>query len=342
MTLLLTDDEIVPLLDMQDAVDVLEQTYVGYAKGEVLNAATSTFSCPGTTDDHFYRVWNMPASLPQLGITSIGLVTNASVRLPDGSSKLVDSSYNRGGDRILLFDNDTSELLAILSSNHIHLLRVAATSALGVKYLANERSATLGVLGTGAQAAAQVDAISLVRPLSRVLVYSRTSANREAFAEKLRQRFSFEIEARESSDDVVDGSDIITSATSSWAPTFDGSLVRPGSHVNTLSQAQVDGAILRRASVFASTKALYTEFLLFGQSRVFNAECDLFQQWDSVQELEHVMVERIPGRRSEEEITLFFGLGAGLQLGALGFWVFQRARERDIGHTIPSEWFANG
>jgi ornithine cyclodeaminase len=51
------------------------------------------------------------------------------------------------------------------------------------------------------------------------------------------------------------------------------------------------------------------------------------------------MIGTEPGRRSSEEITLFYGSGAGLQFAAMAELVLQRARERGVGRDLPDEWF---
>jgi ornithine cyclodeaminase/alanine dehydrogenase-like protein (mu-crystallin family) len=46
-----------------------------------------------------------------------------------------------------------------------------------------------------------------------------------------------------------------------------------------------------------------------------------------------------PGRRSADEITLFYGSGAGLQFAAMAELVLKRAGEGRIGRDLPDEWF---
>lgn len=343
VTLLLRNHEIVPLIDMRDSLGLLEEAYKAYARGKILNVPWSVFTVPGPTAGQSYRMFELRASSPDLGVTALRVISTV-IRSVAGAEQMVPGPHGKRVDQVFLFDHATGETLAILAGDHIQLLRVGATSALGVKYLARAQGDTLGIIGTGDQAESQLEAMALTRDLKRALIYSRSQENRERFVQKMQPLYPFAIEALASPELVVEQADIITSATNATAPTFDGSAVRPGSHVNTLGPAQVDDSVLARASLFTSSKAPEghaMEHLFYGRSRVFHGHCDYFKHWARVQELEQVMIGSSPGRRSEEEITVFHGPGAGLQFLALGYEVYKRAREKGIGQELPTEWFVS-
>ena len=178
-----------------------------------------------------------------------------------------------------------------------------------------------------------------MRPLKRVLVYSRSAENREHFAEHARSQYGFPVEAVDSAEALVERSDIITAATSALSPTFDGSLIRPGTHVNPLSAWQIDETTVRRSALFTTTKGRVYEYLFHGEKRDYKATSPYWKEWDRVQELERVMTGEMIGRRSPDEITLFYGDGAGLQFVTLGHHVLTKARERGIGRELPTDWF---
>jgi ornithine cyclodeaminase/alanine dehydrogenase-like protein (mu-crystallin family) len=234
----------------------------------------------------------------------------------------------------LLFSHATAELLAILPDEHIQRLRVGATSALGAKYLARPGASVLGILGSRRQAETQLEAMALVCPLTRVLVYSPTADHRLAFAARMRERCELDVEAVTSPAEVLAHADIVTSAANAAEPTFDGAGLRPGIHVNTISIAQVDDAALGAASLFTASRGPNLEYLPRGREQRSAGQARWYARWDQIQELEQVMIGESPGRRGADEITLFFSNGAGLQLAALGREVLERARERGLGRHL--------
>jgi len=338
VTLLLRNSDIVPLVDMRDAIDILDEAYRGYAQGDVLNVPWSLFTVPLPVERHRYQMFDLRGAIKSRGVSAARIISSVQ-DFSDSGTRLVRMPHGGRVDQIFLFDLNTGALIGILAGTHIQLLRVGATSALGVKYLSRPDAATLGILGSSRQAERQLEALACVRELERVLVYSRSRENREGFAERMRARYRFPVEAVDSPDAVVDAADILTAATSSRTPTFDGERVRPGTHVNTLSAGQIDEATVRRAAVFTTTRSRVQEHQFFGRRRDFEGEHPYFRYWDQVQELERVMIGEIPGRSSRDQITLFYGDGAGLQFAALGHTVLERARARGVGRELPTEWF---
>src|SRR4051812_10115256 len=86
---------------------------------------------------------------------------------------------------VLLYSVETAELLALLHEFHISGMRVGATSAVAGDHIAPAAAATLGLFGTGKQARGAFEAITLVRPITRVNVYSPSEDHRQAFAREM-------------------------------------------------------------------------------------------------------------------------------------------------------------
>src|SRR5258708_37171645 len=110
-------------------------------------------------------------------------------------------------------------------------------------------------------------------------------------------------------------SDIVVTATTSKTPVFDGSLLRPGTHVNavgsnSLAKAEVDVTTVTRAdrvvvdSIEQSKK----------ESGDLLAPVELRKiRWVQVRELHEVVTGGDPGRESDEEVTLFMSNGLALE-----------------------------
>ena len=83
---------------------------------------------------------------------------------------------------VQLFSLETGEPLAIIQDGFLQKARVGGTSALGVKYLARKDAKVLGLFGSGLQAGAHIEAISKVRQLEKVKIYSPNEEHRQGFA----------------------------------------------------------------------------------------------------------------------------------------------------------------
>jgi thiomorpholine-carboxylate dehydrogenase len=128
---------------------------------------------------------------------------------------------------IVLFRPDTGEPLAIMDGRLITEMRTAAVSAAVTKYLAAPDAHVLALVGSGVQAHAHVQALSLVRHFDEIRVWSRTAAHAERFAEQ-RKAKAMPIA------DAVRGADVVVTATNALQPILQGHWLKPGAHVNAV------------------------------------------------------------------------------------------------------------
>lgn len=113
-------------------------------------------------------------------------------------------------------------------------IRTGAVAGLATRLLAGEDAETLAMLGAGAMAFDQVAAVREVRPLTRILVWSRHSAR----AEDLAGRVGGEAVAR--ADEAVAAADVVSCATPAIEPLFSAESVRPGTHINAIGAFRPD------------------------------------------------------------------------------------------------------
>ena len=95
--------------------------------------------------------------------------------------------------------------------------------------MSREDSRELGILGSGFQADAQLEAICNVRPIERVRVHSRNPQNRNSFARRMTETLGIEVLAVDAPREVVESADILVTITNSRTPVFDGEWLRPWS-----------------------------------------------------------------------------------------------------------------
>ena len=216
------------------------------------------------------------------------------------------------GSSIFLLDPQTGRLKAVVEASHLNGPRTAAANAVAAHLLARPTASTLTIIGAGHQAAHEARALCAILPLERILIVSRTPARALALRDVLAAELKIEIEVT----DVERGcrqADILVTATTSRAPLFEFRWLQPGVHIASMGSDQVGKQELPR------------ELLL--SARLF---CDLPSQSISIGEFQHVRSEvesgrvtlspigdlllgRVEGRRSPDEITVFDSSGLALQ-----------------------------
>ena len=86
-------------------------------------------------------------------------------------------AYFAKSHHFMLYSVGQSRLIAIIESSLLRKLRTGAASGVATRAMARPDSKVLGVIGTGSQSPAQLAAISAVRPIERIRVFSGTPKN---------------------------------------------------------------------------------------------------------------------------------------------------------------------
>ena len=294
----ITDADVERLLTVEEAVPVVERALKQQAVGAATNmprghAIAGPVAGPGVMLAH------MTAALHEQGVFGFKVYS------------IVDGVYRFF---VLLYGMETGDLLAVLDANQLGRRRTGAASGVSVKYMAREDSAEVGILGSGFQAGAQLEAICAVRPIERVRVYSRNPENRDSFARQMSETLGIDVRAADAPREVVESADILVTITNSRTPVFDGEWLRPGTHICAVGGAneyvtELDDATIRRADSIvvdgiAQAKIECGE-LLMPISRGLLL-------WEQVSELWQVVGGAKAGRRGANDITLFKSLGMAI------------------------------
>ena len=314
MTLLLTEKDVENLLDMPSVLPAVEDVLRQHAEGKATNRARRRVALPTSSLNVMF------AGAPEIGALGLKAYTVA-----------------RTGARFytMLFDPEGGELLAMMQSDKLGQLRTGAASGVATKHLAREDATTLGMYGAGWQAESQLEAISAVRSLSRVVVYSRTEESRKAFAEKMGERLGMEIETTHSPEEPA-AQDIVVTMTSSREPVLRGEWLREGAHVNAagsnfLMKAEIDRDAVKRASL--ATVDSKEELGLEAGNLLQALETGVVLP-EAVREIGQVIAGQVPGRTSPEQITLFASQGLAIEDLAAARLAYDRAKEGGVGREI--------
>jgi alanine dehydrogenase len=257
---------------------------------------------------------------------------------------------------VLLLDARTGEPVALLNDGLLQHLRVGADSAIGVRFGARADARVLGLLGSGGMARSHVEAFLAVRPLERVQVYSPTRRHRERFAAEMRERHGLEVAAVDEPEQAQHGADIVAGCTDAVGDVVYGRHLRPGTHVTCVG-GRPDARARERFDVWlrlgsASAPASTPGWATDDEYVTYRARPDA-QVWTHHHDrgghrppkharlvpLDAVLTGHDRARDDEEQVTFSErGNIQGAQFHAVAAVVFERAKERGLGHEIPREW----
>ena len=143
-----------------------------------------------------------------------------------------------GAQVVVVHDESSGLVRAVAIGNELGPRRTGAIGAVAADALAPASASTVAIIGSGVQAYTQVWALSAVRPVAEVRVYSRDPARRAAFAERARPLVAGTCRPVTDARAAVTGAEIVILATSSPVPVIDLAWIGPGSYVTTLGPKQ--------------------------------------------------------------------------------------------------------
>ena len=216
------------------------------------------------------------------------------------------------GSSYLLCHGATGQHLALLDGDTLTARRTAAASALAASFLARENAARLLLVGAGHVAALLPEAYAAVRPVRTVRVWNRTPAGAVALADRLRAQ-GFDAAPVPDLRAAVAEADIVSCATLATVPLVHGAWLQPGTHLDliggfTPAMREADEAAVRGARVWVDTEVALAEA---GDLAGLPAT--------AVAGTLTSLCSGTPGRRSQDETTLFKSVGTALEdLAAAG------------------------
>jgi alanine dehydrogenase len=343
MTLMLTNDDAEALLTMTDCIDALEQAYRDLAHGNSVSAVNSDAITPTSLPEAIYQLKLMGGVIPSLGVAALRLNSDVIAYRNKRQVKLPLAPGERYTGLVILFSVATGEPLAIMPDGVMQRMRVGAASALGARYLARADARSVGLIGAGWQAGAQIMAITATHRIERIRCYSPTPDKREAFCREMSERSGTPVQAMDTPEAAVRGADIVLCATNAFEQVFFERWLEPGMHVGTIRGVELGADVVKRADVYAihdrslrGVSAVAKGVTLSENRMAIVGMPDI----DRMPTLPELIAGMAPGRTSAQQISCFLNLrGIGLQFAAVGAVLFRKAVAAGRGRELPSDWF---
>ncbi|MDH6623200.1 ornithine cyclodeaminase/alanine dehydrogenase-like protein (mu-crystallin family) [Streptomyces sp. LBL] len=237
---------------------------------------------------------------------------------------------------VMVFDPGTGAPLALMDAGAVTAVRTAAVSAVATEALALPDAGDLAVLGSGVQARSHLEAMSLVRPLRRVRVWSRTREHAEAYRVWAATELGIQVETVSTPAQALAGADLVCTTTAAKEPVVQASDLAPGVHVNAVGASFVDHRELSSQAVAGASFFVDSRESALAESGDLRAPLtDGLVGPDHIRaELGEVLLGTRPGRREDTETTVFKSLGLGVQDIMSGFAIAEEAAVRGLGRTF--------
>lgn len=320
---IVSDDLVHRLLPMSACIDAMQEAMKAISDNKVSNPPR-VFSPVSNNGGLFGLMPGSAADLPIFGTKMLSLMPgNSMLGLPAIQGA------------VLLFDRDTGTPVALIDGISITAIRTAAASGFATQLLARQDVITHGIIGTGVQARYHAEAIMSARPsVSQAVIWGRDKAKAQRLAKDLSAQLSGEFLV---ADDIKDAArcDIVSTVTESAEPLLEGQWLKAGTHINLVGSHE---PTKREADTDAITRsAVYVDHHMGAMSEAGDLLIPIsegrFAERDIVGEIGALALDRIKGRESEEDITLYKSLGIFTQDLYAAWTVLQAAKAQSLGEN---------
>lgn len=256
---------------------------------------------------------------------------------------------------LTLNDKDTGAPVAYMSANILSAFRTGAIPGVGFKYLAPEDTKQVAIIGPGVMSKTAFHAMMTVRPdIDTVKIKGRGQKSLNKFIDFVKEKFPTvkNIEAVDSIEDAVRGSDIVYSATSS--PTGDPS-----------AYPYIAEEWIKKGALICTTAALrFDDDFLINRARSVTDNIHLYEAWEEefspdayntipipgvkamdlvaagkldekkIVDLPDILMGKAPVHEDPDEITVYSVGGMPIEDVAWGTVVYRNALKKGIGTKL--------
>ena len=360
--LLIDNETVARVLTMPDCIAAQERAFAGLIDNTSLARPRIDIYAPCDRPDGYYR-WGSTEGVSD-GVLAVRLKSDV-ITWPvaaDGSRTEQKYCVEPGTycGLVLLFSTGNGAPLAMMNDGHLQHMRVGGAAGIGTKLLARADAADVGMIGSGGMARTFLEAIATVRTITRVRVYSRTRANREAYAEAMAAELGIPVEPVDTPQDAIRGADIVATCTDSMGPVLDPDWIEPGMHVVTLGPREISPETAARFDIrvrqgaealdmkesatfrkgIAGGGAAYVAGTPEEQERLPKKHGATGLKVDDWPVYTDLVSGRVPGRTRDDQSTLYRTIGNwGVQFSSVGAHVYRAAKAQGLGRELPQEWF---
>jgi len=316
---LLSLSDIKKTITMPEAIDAMETAFLQLARSEVQLPLRTMIPIK----EKQAITGAMPAYLQKEDVLGLKVVSI----FPENLKKNKPSINGF----IVLLNEETGELKALMDAGYLTALRTGAISGLATKYFSSENATHLSLIGAGVQAHTQLEGVTAVRPIKKISVWSLDFESAKNFAKQYEKKY--EITPCNSISEAVKDADVICTATGSTESLIFLEDIKPNAHINgigshTKAMREIDKGVLSEAVVIVDQ----VEAALSEAGEIIHAIEERALKKDSLIELGQWLLNK--ERDYKNRLSVFKSVGLAIQDLSVANMVFRKALSQGLGAEL--------
>jgi len=309
------------MLDLP-TVDCVADAFRALAGGKVVMPPILSMAL----EEHHGEIDVKTAYVPGLESFAIkmspGFFDNPKIGLPSTSGLMILFSALTGVVEALLLDN-----------GYLTDVRTAAAGAVAARHLARPDAETACIVGAGAQARLQLQALSLVRPIKKAVIWARDHDKAVQVAADMAGLLRIEVGAEADLQTAIQAADMVVTTTPATDPLVKAKWLQPGQHVTAMgsdqhTKCELEPACIARADLYVPDRRAQTELLGELRSAIDAGAVSADTEFP---ELGDIVAGKAHGRPSSDAITICDLTGTGVQDTAIATFASRKLHEVGAG-----------
>jgi alanine dehydrogenase len=314
--LVLSDQDIVKLLTMEEAIEAVEEAFAQLHRGKVVMPTRSTIMLPKYNGSISF----MPSYLQESGAQATKIISI----YPDNPKRGLPTT----AAWIVVNDPATGQVEAFMDGTYLTGVRTGAVSGVAAKYLAPKDAKVAAVFGAGAQARNQAWAAATVRKLDEIRVYDPIKPAVDKFASDMEVKLGIPIVKAASGEEACSGADMVLTATTSKTPVVKRKWLGDKVHISAIGAFYPDWRELE-TGIIADAKVVIDEWeaiKLESGDILIPIQEGVIKESHIHAELGELVTGEKEGRTPKDGLTVFKSVGIAIQDSSVANLVLNKLR----------------
>lgn len=302
------------LIKFEDVFKKTKRAYELFSKGETITPPFTVFTIPESKGSVHFKCGYVP------GEKYFAMKYSGAFY---GNQKLGLSNFL---GLFIVFNAKTGEVESVIDDKgYLTDYRTGVAGAIATSTLANPKSETVAMIGTGVQSRMQLYSLLKVMPtIKKLQVWGRSVDKLNAYADEVKRLYpNITVVACSSPKDAVKDADIIYTVTYSEQPIIYADWIKQGAHITAVgacepSMQELDPKILQKANIVCTdSKAACAK-----NGELHHALEGRYIKEERVLELGEVIASKI--KRKSTDITVCDLVGIGFQDAVIASCVMEK------------------